>query len=81
MSSAVSRPGRCVSLVRFEPLTQDEALQWLMRRGIGSAPDSALTISGLFAVHRGADPVPATPGIGFVPDFASDAKVGIIGPR
>jgi hypothetical protein len=61
---AITRPGRCLSSVEFEPLSPGEARAWL---GAGAAvPEGPLTLAQLFALQeRRADPgVPAEPRVG-----------------
>lgn len=51
---AVSRAGRCASVVRFEPFDAREARAWLARHERGDAHvDAPVTLAELFAVVRG----------------------------
>jgi hypothetical protein len=60
---AVTRAGRCASLMRFAPLTVAEAHRWLRDRGkaeLVPAVTRAITLSELFALERG-DAIGASP--------------------
>jgi hypothetical protein len=65
MHEAVTRPGRCASLLEFEPLSAEAAPQWLTARGkpllAGHKPRT------LAELYVGADQAMTTP-IGFAPD-------------
>ena len=60
---AITRPGRCLSQVEFEPLSPAEAQRWL-GSGTAAAPERPLTLAELYAIReeRG------TPGAAAVPE-------------
>jgi hypothetical protein len=64
---AVSRPGRCVNKIRFQPFTTMEANAWLARHGdtrpIG---DASRTLAELYARLHGEEEVEKRPAVGFV---------------
>ncbi|MGY1719080.1 DUF5925 domain-containing protein [Blastococcus sp. SYSU DS0552] len=47
---AITRPGRCLSQVGFEPLSAAEARRWL--GGVGAVPEGPMTLAELFAVRE-----------------------------
>lgn len=53
---AITRPGRCLSQVEFEPLGPAEARRWLGTRAV--APEAPTTLAQLYALreHRSAGP-------------------------
>lgn len=53
---AVTRPGRCLATVAFEPLSASEAGAWLATHGIAEKPSSEMTIAQLYAMVSGRDP-------------------------
>ncbi|TFV62317.1 UNVERIFIED_ORG: AAA family ATPase [Bacillus sp. AZ43] len=62
---AITRPGRCLSQVEFEPLSPVEARTWL--GGDASAPEEPVTLASLYALreqrqHLGATREPAPGG-------------------
>jgi hypothetical protein len=50
---AVSRPGRCVSIVEFRPFTANQATEWLAARGRESEGATGGTLADLYAVLNG----------------------------
>jgi Domain of unknown function (DUF5925)/ATPase family associated with various cellular activities (AAA) len=61
---AITRPGRCLSSIEFEPLRPAEARTWL---GAGvAAPEAPMTLAQLFALkeQRADTGVPPEPGVG-----------------
>jgi hypothetical protein len=50
---AVSRPGRCASLVEFHPFTDGEASAWLTKRGHKSDDPAGRTLADLYGVLNG----------------------------
>jgi hypothetical protein len=67
---AVARPGRCASLVAFDPLPAPEASAWLRAKEADAADGltRAATLAELYATLAG-QPVPIgpRPAIGFAP--------------
>ena len=59
---AVARPGRCAANIEFVPLTPDEAVAWLERRGVESRVEGSATLASLYATLEGqpADELRAT---------------------
>lgn len=53
LNPAVTRHGRCLSAVEFSPLTRDESRKWLVRSGVDTQPNGALTLSDLYAIVNG----------------------------
>lgn len=53
---AVARPGRCAANVMFDPLSRDEASEWLAARGVEEEARSARTLASLYAQAEGRDP-------------------------
>ena len=64
---AVSRPGRCVQKIRFQPFPTMEATAWLARHGetqpIG---DASRTLAELYALWHGEEEGEQRPAVGFV---------------
>jgi hypothetical protein len=64
---AVSRPGRCIQKIRFQPFTAVEANAWLVRHGetrpIGEA---SRTLAELYARLHGEEAGEQRPAVGFV---------------
>jgi len=60
---AVSRPGRCLAKIEFEPFTQEEAQEWLARNGLESEAGAG-TLASLFGAAAG-DEAPERPPVGF----------------
>jgi hypothetical protein len=67
ISHAVSRPGRCVQKIRFQPFPTMEANAWLARHGetrpIGEA---SRTLAELYALWHGDEAGEKRPAVGFV---------------
>jgi hypothetical protein len=64
---AVSRPGRCVQKIRFQPFTTVEANAWLARYGeTRSMGDTSRTLAELYARLHGEEAVERPPIAGFV---------------
>jgi hypothetical protein len=64
---AVSRPGRCVNKIRFQPFTTMEANAWLARHGYTqSIGDASRTLAELYARLHGEEEVEKPPTVGFV---------------
>jgi hypothetical protein len=64
---AVSRPGRCVQKIRFQPFTTVEANAWLARYGeTRSMGDTSRTLAELYARLHGEEAVERPPIVGFV---------------
>ena len=55
---AITRPGRCLSQIAFEPLSAAEARRWL--GGDGIAPEEPMTLAELFAVQENRAPRPGS---------------------
>ena len=53
---AVARPGRCAANVMFDPLSREEASEWLAARGVEDEARSARTLASLYAQAEGRDP-------------------------
>jgi hypothetical protein len=65
---AVSRPGRCVHKIRFQPFSSSEAKAWLKRHGeTRPVGDTSHTLAELYARLHGETAVEKRPGVGFVP--------------
>jgi SpoVK/Ycf46/Vps4 family AAA+-type ATPase len=64
---AVSRPGRCVNKIRFQPFTTTEANAWLAQHGDArSIGDASRTLAELYARLHGEEEVGKRPAVGFV---------------
>ena len=64
---AVSRPGRCVQKIRFQPFTSMEAHEWLTRHGYAqSIGDASRTLAELYARLHGDEEGEKRPAVGFV---------------
>jgi hypothetical protein len=64
---AVSRPGRCVNKIRFQPFTTMEANAWLARHGdTRSLGYDSRTLAELYALLHGEEEVEKRPGVGFI---------------
>jgi hypothetical protein len=50
---AVQRPGRCWSNIEFQPLSSEQATEWLAERGSTERRTSASTLAELYALLRG----------------------------
>jgi hypothetical protein len=64
---AVSRPGRCVQKIRFQPFTTVEANAWLARHGEArSMGERSRTLAELYARLHGDEEGEKRPTVGFV---------------
>jgi hypothetical protein len=64
---AVSRPGRCVQKIRFQPFTTAEANAWLVRHGEArSMGETSRTLAELYARLHGDEEGEKRPTVGFV---------------
>lgn len=54
---AITRPGRCLSLVKFEPLSVKEANDWLAAHGSSERVSRETPLSHLFAILNGRDAI------------------------
>lgn len=64
---AVSRRGRCVDKIRFQPFTATEAREWLTRHGeTRSIGDASRTLAELYARLHGEEEGESRPVVGFV---------------
>jgi hypothetical protein len=50
---AVARPGRCAANVEFDPLSADEASEWLAARGAADGAHTQMTLAELYARAEG----------------------------
>jgi hypothetical protein len=50
---ALSRPGRCASIVEFHPFSQDEAASWLADRDCTRHPAGGGTLADLYGALNG----------------------------
>jgi hypothetical protein len=65
---AVSRPGRCIQKIRFQPFTTMEANAWLARHGeTRSIGGVSPTLAELYARLHGEDTDEQRPAVGFIP--------------
>ena len=62
---AISRPGRCLSTVRFQPLDALAATAWLSERGVDCDPGHPIALSDLYAIAAGIESTRRDPPIGF----------------
>jgi hypothetical protein len=53
---AVARPGRCAANVMFDPLSREEASEWLGAHGVDEESRGARTLASLYAQAEGRDP-------------------------
>jgi hypothetical protein len=53
---AVARPGRCAANVMFDPLSRQEASEWLTTHGVDEESRGARTLASLYAQAEGRDP-------------------------
>jgi hypothetical protein len=64
---AVSRPGRCIQKIRFQPFTTVEANAWLARHGeTRSMGETSRTLAELYARLHGDEETEKHPAVGFV---------------
>ena len=64
---AVSRPGRCIQKIRFQPFTTVEANAWLARHGeTRPTHETSRTLAELYARLHGDDAGEQRPAVGFV---------------
>jgi|WetSurSiteA1Bulk_404760.scaffolds.fasta_scaffold00002_29 hypothetical protein len=58
INTAVSRPGRCLSIVKFNPATKKEGEEWLTKHGCSAKiEDRKIPIAELYSILDGADGV------------------------
>lgn len=58
LHAAVSRPGRCLAAIEFEPFPEDEAREWLLakeRPDLAAEVRGARTLAELYALVNGSD--------------------------
>ena len=63
---AVVRPGRCASIITFEPLSAQDTNAWLEAHGSSSRVTSATPLGDLYGLLAGRRPAVATRKVGFV---------------
>lgn len=62
---AVSRPGRCAEVVRFERFTREEAESWLRDHAVHTSLSSGLSLAELYALNAGRK-LPRPAAVGFL---------------
>jgi hypothetical protein len=67
LNSAIRRHGRCLSEIDFRRFETDEAAAWLRNAGCEAQPEGPQTLSELYAIRAGRDPVIKRKEIGFRP--------------
>jgi hypothetical protein len=67
LNPAIRRHGRCLSEIDFLRFETDEAVAWLRSAGCGSDPEGPRTLSELYAIRAGHNPVIKRKEIGFRP--------------
>ena len=65
LNPAVRRHGRCLSEIEFRRFHSDEAAAWLRRAGCNFSPGGQRTLSELYAIQGGQNPIEGTRRIGF----------------
>jgi ATP-dependent 26S proteasome regulatory subunit len=62
---AVARPGRCAANIEFQPLSPEEASNWLERHEHETRVDSPITLASVYAFLEGEEAIAAVQSAGF----------------